>query len=134
VHATRGKIVRAEPVAALYEQGRIKHMAALPTLEDQLEQAVAAYRAALEEFTRERAPLQWARTQLNLASALRMLGERESDTARLEEAVAAFEACLTVIETSWPEEWVQPVRLHRDETQTEIIRNQVRRQKISPSA
>jgi phage terminase large subunit-like protein len=26
VHATRGKIVRAEPVAALYEQGRIKHM------------------------------------------------------------------------------------------------------------
>ena len=36
VHATRGKIVRAEPVAALYEQGRIKHMAALPTLEDQM--------------------------------------------------------------------------------------------------
>jgi phage terminase large subunit-like protein len=26
VHATRGKVVRAEPVAALYEQGRIRHM------------------------------------------------------------------------------------------------------------
>lgn len=36
VHATRGKIVRAEPVAALYEQGRIRHVAALPKLEDQM--------------------------------------------------------------------------------------------------
>ena len=26
VHATRGKIVRAEPIAALYEQNRVHHM------------------------------------------------------------------------------------------------------------
>jgi hypothetical protein len=38
---------------------------------------------------RERAPLQWAMTQNNLGYALRALGERESGTARLEEAVAA---------------------------------------------
>ncbi len=36
VHATRGKLVRAEPVSALYEQGRIRHMAAMPQLEDQM--------------------------------------------------------------------------------------------------
>ena len=32
VHASRGKVVRAEPVAALYEQGRIHHIGAFPTL------------------------------------------------------------------------------------------------------
>ena len=35
-----------------------------------LEEAVAAYRAALEERTRERVPLDWARTQNNLGNAL----------------------------------------------------------------
>ena len=36
VHATRGKRLRAEPVAALYEQGRVRHAGAFPELEDQL--------------------------------------------------------------------------------------------------
>ncbi len=36
VHATRGKITRAEPIAALYEQGLIHHVGAFPTLEDEL--------------------------------------------------------------------------------------------------
>lgn len=36
VHASRGKAVRAEPVAALYEQGRVSHVGALAALEDQL--------------------------------------------------------------------------------------------------
>jgi phage terminase large subunit-like protein len=36
VHASRGKYVRAEPVSALYEQGRIHHVGALPVLEDQM--------------------------------------------------------------------------------------------------
>ena len=40
--------------------------------------------------TRERVPLDWAMTQMNLGNALRTLGERESGTARLEEAVAAI--------------------------------------------
>jgi exonuclease VII small subunit len=55
-----------------------------------LEEAVAAYRAALEERTRARIPLDWAATQNNLGNALRALGKRESGTARLEEAVAAY--------------------------------------------
>lgn len=36
VHATRGKRTRAEPVSALYEQGKIKHVGAFPQLEDQM--------------------------------------------------------------------------------------------------
>lgn len=36
VHASRGKYVRAEPVSALYEQGRVHHVGTLPTLEDQM--------------------------------------------------------------------------------------------------
>lgn len=36
VHASRGKRIRAEPVAALYEQHRVHHVGALPDLEDQL--------------------------------------------------------------------------------------------------
>jgi len=35
VHASRGKRVRAEPVAALYEQGRIHHVGEFAELEDQ---------------------------------------------------------------------------------------------------
>lgn len=36
VHASRGKVARAEPVAALYEQGRVRHMPGLDGLEDQM--------------------------------------------------------------------------------------------------
>ena len=36
VHASRGKYIRAEPVSALYEQGRIHHIGFFPELEDQL--------------------------------------------------------------------------------------------------
>ncbi len=36
VHATRGKKARAEPVAALYEQGRISHVGSFPELEDEM--------------------------------------------------------------------------------------------------
>jgi hypothetical protein len=37
---------------------------------ERLEQAVAAYREALQEYTRERVPLNWAMTQTNLGNAL----------------------------------------------------------------
>ena len=59
-----------------------------------LEGAVSAYRDALQEFTRERVPLDWASIQLNLGNALRALGERESGTARLDEAITAYRDAL----------------------------------------
>jgi len=36
VHATRGKTIRAEPIAALYEQGKVHHVGELLKLEDQM--------------------------------------------------------------------------------------------------
>jgi predicted phage terminase large subunit-like protein len=36
VTATRGKHVRAEPIAALYEQGKVRHVDQFPELEDQM--------------------------------------------------------------------------------------------------
>lgn len=38
VHASRGKFARAEPVSALYERGRVKHVKGLDALEDQMVQ------------------------------------------------------------------------------------------------
>jgi phage terminase large subunit-like protein len=36
VHASNGKRARAEPIAALYAQGRVRHAAAFPALEDEM--------------------------------------------------------------------------------------------------
>jgi len=36
VHASRGKVARAEPVAALYENARVHHVGAFPQLEDEM--------------------------------------------------------------------------------------------------
>jgi len=55
---------------------------------------VTAYRAALQEYTRDRVPLQWATAQMNLGNALARLGEGENGTRGLEEAVAAYRAAL----------------------------------------
>lgn len=42
VHASKGKFARAEPISALYEQGRVAHRGALYTLENQLMEYVPA--------------------------------------------------------------------------------------------
>ncbi len=46
VRASKGKLTRAEPVAALYEQGRVHHVDLFPQLEDQLTSYVADGRQA----------------------------------------------------------------------------------------
>jgi len=75
--------------AALYLLGKRESGTA------KLEAAVAAYREALKELTRQRAPFFWAMTQENLGVALRSLGERESGTTNLEAAVVAHREALT---------------------------------------
>jgi phage terminase large subunit-like protein len=63
VHASRGKRVRAEPIAALYEQGRITHVSAFPALEEEL----MALGASETETLLDRADaLVWALTDLML--------------------------------------------------------------------
>ncbi len=42
VHASKGKSARAEPVAALYEQGRVRHAGVFRALEDQMRQMTTA--------------------------------------------------------------------------------------------
>jgi len=65
VRATRGKRVRAEPVAALYEQGRVKHVGHFAELEDQMCNFVAANKAGIKSPDRLDA-LVWAVTDLVL--------------------------------------------------------------------
>jgi tetratricopeptide (TPR) repeat protein len=82
--------------AALSAQAGLAEGAARAAL---LEQAVAAYRAALTVRTRESAAPDWAATQNNLGNALRAQAELAEGAARaalLEQAVAAYRAALTV--------------------------------------
>ncbi len=68
-----------------------------------LERAVAAYRAALEELTRERAPLQRAAALSGLGDALVRLSERESGTTQLQEAIGSYRAALEELTRERPQ-------------------------------
>jgi tetratricopeptide (TPR) repeat protein len=61
---------------------------------DALLSAIGRLKRLVELRPRERVPLDWAETQNNLGIALSALGERESGTARLDEAVAAYREAL----------------------------------------
>jgi len=71
VHASRGKAARAEPVAALYERGRVAHVGRFPALEDELCGLVAggAYHGPGRSPDRADA-LVWALTELLLGEAI----------------------------------------------------------------
>ncbi len=70
VHATRGKAMRAEPVAALYEQGRVRHALGLGELEDEMCQMRAQGYGGTGSPDRVDA-LVWALTDLFLEPAKR---------------------------------------------------------------
>lgn len=75
VDASRGKSVRAEPIAALYEQGRVSHVGVLADLEDQMCNFTAS--GYVGEGSPDRADaLVWALTEL-------MLTEEGYDLKRL---------------------------------------------------
>ncbi|PLK27407.1 DNA-packaging protein [Novosphingobium sp. TH158] len=69
VHASKGKSARAEPVAALYEAGRVRHCGTFPALEDELCGLMAggAYEGPGRSPDRADA-LVWALTELCLKS------------------------------------------------------------------
>src|ERR1700734_3105063 len=71
-----------------------------------LEQAVAAYRAALNENTRDRVPLEWARTQMNLGNALERLGERKKSAKDMEEAVESMRGAVEVYQQAGEGYWL----------------------------
>ncbi|MDE1932022.1 MAG: DNA-packaging protein, partial [Alphaproteobacteria bacterium] len=65
LRASRGKAVRAEPVAALYEQGRVHHVGGFATLEDQLCGFTADFDRAASGTSPDRLDaLVWAVTDL----------------------------------------------------------------------
>ena len=71
-----------------------------------LHDAVAAFRAALEVYTRKALPFKWTRTQNNLGNALQILGERQGDPAALTDAIAAYRAALAVYKSdAQPFQW-----------------------------
>lgn len=66
----------------------------LAETKDDLLIAADAFRAALKEWTRERAPDNWAMVQNNLGNTLRALAVHEDSTPRLQEGIAALRAAL----------------------------------------
>ena len=61
-----------------------------------LEEAVAAYRAALEERTRAANPQAWATTQNNLGAVLAIIAERSGDRGRMAAAAACARDAVAV--------------------------------------
>jgi phage terminase large subunit-like protein len=101
VTASRGKQVRAEPIAALYEQGRVHHVGSLPKLEDQM----CDWDPLTSPFSPDRMDaLVWALTELSDESDMGMFRYYE----RLAAAQAAMQVPLpTVASTTrtaagWP--------------------------------
>jgi tetratricopeptide (TPR) repeat protein len=74
----------------------LKTLGELESGTTRLAEAIAAYRAALEEYTPDRAPVQWTQTQMNLGNALLRLGQRADGTAQIEQAVAVYRKALKV--------------------------------------
>jgi predicted phage terminase large subunit-like protein len=65
VRASRGKVTRAEPVAALYEQGRVHHLGAFPALEDQMCAFTSDFDRNAAGYSPDRVDaLVWAMTEL----------------------------------------------------------------------
>jgi len=66
VTATRGKAVRAEPIASLYEQGRVHHVGMFPELEEQM----CEWEPGVSKDSPDRMDaLVWALTELSEGSA-----------------------------------------------------------------
>lgn len=70
VHASRGKVTRAEPAAALYEQGRVHHVGNLSKLEDQLCAFTSDFNRSVAGYSPDRVDaLVWALTELVIEQA-----------------------------------------------------------------
>ena len=61
VTASRGKMVRAEPIAALYEQNKVRHVGSFPQLEDQMTTFVGGTNKSPDRLD----ALVWALTELS---------------------------------------------------------------------
>ena len=74
VWASRGKVTRAEPISALYEQGRVHHVGAFPRLEDQMCAFTVDFNRSEMGYSPDRVDaLVWALTELMIEGDERRL-------------------------------------------------------------
>jgi phage terminase large subunit-like protein len=86
VRATRGKAIRAEPVAALYEQGKVHHVGFFPEMEDQQCSYVPGDTASPDRMD----ALVWALTDLAITDEPSLLGlyRKQAEDKRAQAAQA----------------------------------------------
>ena len=97
VHASRGKVTRAEPVSALYEQGRMHHVGTFPQLEDQMANFTSDFDRQSAGYSPDRVDaLVWAVTDLMLADmkgfALYEIARRRAAGETLEQIAGIAES------------------------------------------
>jgi predicted phage terminase large subunit-like protein len=71
VHASRGKITRAEPISALYEQGRVCHVGGFAELEDEM----CSYEPGSAKFPDRMDALVWALTELMISDTFQSVSQ-----------------------------------------------------------
>jgi phage terminase large subunit-like protein len=70
VHASRGKVTRAEPISALYEQNKVSHVGMFTELEDQLTAFTSDFNRSTAGYSPDRLDaLVWALSELMLTTA-----------------------------------------------------------------
>lgn len=90
VTATRGKVVRAEPISALYEQGRIHHVGRFDVLEDQMCLFSVDYVRSAANGSPDRVDaLVWGLTKIfDKITGRRLVSEKDNRTKQEEETYA----------------------------------------------
>ncbi len=97
VRAARGKVARAEPVAALYEQGRVHHLGAFPLLEDQMCAFTSDFDRAKAGYSPDRVDaLVWALNELLVTT---MAGEGMFELYRRNAATGGDPQCRCLSKT-----------------------------------
>ena len=81
---------------------------------------MAAYRAALEEKTRERVPLRWATTQHGLGNTLAVLAERQKSAQLMTEAVEAMRSAEDGYQQAGEGYWLPIAQKRVTEMQAEL--------------
>lgn len=100
VRASKGKSVRAEPVAALYEQRRVSHVGSLPQLEDQMCLFTTDYDRNKMGYSPDRMDaLVWAMTELAIDQSP---GSNIIEYLKQEEAKEAIKAAVKAKMTNQP--------------------------------
>ena len=100
VHASRGKVTRAEPISALYEQARVHHVGLFVELEDEM----TSYSPGSSKSPDRMDALVWALTELMIGNGFPGITTWHAPTAGLtrSEATAANFAGLNTGFTDMP--------------------------------